>query len=186
MRMGAVCRAPTWVTNAASSTIENGAATTAPGTAESRQVNASPSGKPGMTWWTMTPAVPPMNSDGKIGPPTKPLPWLTAKVSIFAMSVATTRPRPRVPAPLSTVLSWSLPLNMVSGSATPTIPKTTPIRTQNSRFWVTGGAAVGSGVAVTTGNTYSRVASSLATGETSPHLTYHLNAAGARRQRHHP
>ena len=37
----------------------------------------------------MTPAVPPMNSDGKMGPPTNPLPWLTAKVSILATSVAT-------------------------------------------------------------------------------------------------
>ncbi len=35
----------------------------------------------------MTPAVPPMYSDGKMGPPTNPLPWLTAKVSIVAMSV---------------------------------------------------------------------------------------------------
>ena len=51
------------------------------------------------------PAVPPMNSDGKMGPPTKPLSWLTAEVSIFAMSVATSRPRPRVPAWLST--QWS-------------------------------------------------------------------------------
>ena len=118
--------APTWVRNAASSTIENGAATSAPGTAASRQVNASPSGTPGIASWTMIPAVPPMNSDGKMGPPTKPLPWLTAKVSIFAMRVATSRPKPRVPAPASAVLSWSLPLNMVSGRATPTIPKINP------------------------------------------------------------
>lgn len=70
IRMGAVCSAPTWVRNAAISTIENGAGASAPGTAASRQVNASPSGTLGMTWWTMTPAVPPMNSDGKMGPPT--------------------------------------------------------------------------------------------------------------------
>src|SRR5262252_8190909 len=65
IRMGAVCRAPTWVRNAAIRTIANGAATSAPTVAASRQVNASPSGTLGMTWWTMTPAVPPMNSDGK-------------------------------------------------------------------------------------------------------------------------
>jgi len=98
MRMGAVCRAPTWVRNAAIKTIANGAAASAPTVAASRQVNASPSGTPGMTWWTMTPAVPPMNSAGKMGPPTKPLPRLTPKVSIRAMSAAATRPRPRVPA----------------------------------------------------------------------------------------
>ena len=105
IRTGAVWSAPTWVTNAASSTIVNGAATSAPGTAANRQVNASPSGTPGSTWWTRTPAVPPMNSDGKMGPPTKPLCWLTAKVSIFAISVAMSTPRPRVPASASTVLS---------------------------------------------------------------------------------
>ena len=44
IRMGAVWSAPTCVRNAASSTIENGAATSDPGTAASRHVNASPSG----------------------------------------------------------------------------------------------------------------------------------------------
>ena len=73
IRMGAVCSAPTWVRNAAISTIENGAGASDPGTAASRQVNASPSGTPGMTWCTRTPAVPPMNSEGKIGPPMNPL-----------------------------------------------------------------------------------------------------------------
>ena len=44
IRIGAVCNAPTWVRNAASSTIENGAAATDTGTAASRQVNARPNG----------------------------------------------------------------------------------------------------------------------------------------------
>ena len=35
-----------------------------------------------------TPAVP-MNSAGKIGPPTNPLAWQTAKVTIFAITRAT-------------------------------------------------------------------------------------------------
>ena len=70
--------APTRVRNAAISTIANGAAASDPSTAVSRQLNASPSGTPGMAWWTMTPAVPPINSDGKMGPPTNPLLWLTA------------------------------------------------------------------------------------------------------------
>ena len=65
MRMGAVCRAPTWVKNAAIKTMANGAAASAPTVAASRQANDSPSGTPGMTWWTRTPAVPPMNSDGR-------------------------------------------------------------------------------------------------------------------------
>jgi hypothetical protein len=105
IRIGAVWSAPTWVRNAAISTIENGAGATEPGTAASRQENASPSGTPGKTWWTSTPAVPPMNREGKMGPPTNPLPWLTAKVSILAMRMAMSRPNPRVPASLSTVLS---------------------------------------------------------------------------------
>jgi hypothetical protein len=50
IRMGAVCSAPTWVRNAAISTMENGAGMSAPGTAASRQVNASPSGTLGTTW----------------------------------------------------------------------------------------------------------------------------------------
>src|SRR4029453_3014921 len=105
IRIGAVWSAPTWVRNAASSTIENDAGATAPGTAASRQVKASPRGMPGKTWWTRTPAVPPMNREGKMGPPTNPLPWLTAKLSIFAIRMATSKPNPRVPASVSTVLS---------------------------------------------------------------------------------
>src|SRR3954447_16322207 len=96
IRMEAVCSAPTWVRNAAISTIENGAGASAPGTAASKQLNARPSGTPGMTWWTRTPALPPMKRDGKMGPPTKPLPWLTAKVSILAIKIATTRPHTQV------------------------------------------------------------------------------------------
>ena len=98
IRIGAVWSAPTWVRNAAISTIENGAGASDPGTAASRQENANPSGTLGNTWWTITPAVPPMNSEGKMGPPMNPLPWLTAKVSIFAIKMATSKPRPRVPA----------------------------------------------------------------------------------------
>ena len=105
IRIGAVWSAPTWVRKATSSTIENDAGTTDPGTAASRQENASPSGTLGNTWWTSTPAVPPMNSDGKMGPPTNPLAWLTAKVSILAIRMATTKPNPRVPASVSTVLN---------------------------------------------------------------------------------
>jgi Kef-type K+ transport system membrane component KefB len=41
----------------------------------------------------------------KIGPPTKPLAWLTAKVAILAIRMAASRPRPSVPACVSTVLS---------------------------------------------------------------------------------
>ena len=67
-----------------------------------------------------------MNNAGKIGPPTKPLPMLTAKVRIFASKIATRRPRPRVPASCKTLLSWSLPVNRVSGNATPMKPNTTP------------------------------------------------------------
>ncbi len=67
-----------------------------------------------------------MNNAGKIGPPMNPLAWLTPKVSIFPMSRAISRPSPRVPASESTVLSWSLPVNRVSGSATPTSPKIAP------------------------------------------------------------
>ena len=47
IRMAAVCTAPTWVKNAAGSTIENGAATSAPGTAASRHLNASPAERRG-------------------------------------------------------------------------------------------------------------------------------------------
>ena len=47
IRMGAVCSAPTWVTNAASNTIEKGAATSDPGTAASKQVKVSPKGHAG-------------------------------------------------------------------------------------------------------------------------------------------
>ena len=83
MRTDAVWRPPTCDTNAASSTTVNGGATTAPGTAANTQVTANPSGTPGMSWWTKTPAVPPINSDGNIGPPMNPLAWLTAKVKIF-------------------------------------------------------------------------------------------------------
>ena len=50
IRMGAVCGAPTCVTKAASSTTENGAETTPPGTAANRHVNASPSGTLGKIW----------------------------------------------------------------------------------------------------------------------------------------
>ena len=67
IRTGAVCSAPTWVMNAASSTMENGAATSDPGTAASMQVNARPTGTAGITRWTTIPAVPPMNSAGKSG-----------------------------------------------------------------------------------------------------------------------
>ena len=67
-----------------------------------------------------------MNSEGGIGPPTNPLPWLTAKVSILAIRMAASRPTPRVPPPVRTIVSWSLPENIVIGRATPTIPNTTP------------------------------------------------------------
>ena len=63
IRIGAVWSAPTWVRNAAISTIENDAGATDPGTAASRQENASPNGTLGNTWWTSTPAVPPMNRE---------------------------------------------------------------------------------------------------------------------------
>ena len=75
---------------------------------------------------TKTPAVPPMNSDGNIGPPMNPLAWLTAKVKIFAITMAASRPAPSMLASLSTVLSWALPVKSVSGSATPTTPNSTP------------------------------------------------------------
>ena len=67
-----------------------------------------------------------MNNAGKIGPPMKPLPMLTAKARIFANRIATRRPRPRVPASCKTLLSWSLPVNRVSGNATPMRPNTAP------------------------------------------------------------
>jgi hypothetical protein len=35
-----------------------------------------------------------MNSAGNIGPPMNPLAWLTAKVKIFAITVAASRPAP--------------------------------------------------------------------------------------------
>ena len=75
--MGAVCSAPTWVMNAAVNAIANGAATRAPATAANMQVNVSPRGTLENVSWTMTPAVPPMNNEGKIGPPMKPLPILS-------------------------------------------------------------------------------------------------------------
>ena len=52
IRMGAVSSAPTWDMNAASSTIENGAITSDPGTAASMHVNASPIGTLVNTSWT--------------------------------------------------------------------------------------------------------------------------------------
>jgi hypothetical protein len=42
IRMSAVCSAPTWVKNAAVSTMENGAGASAPGTAASRRRNLDP------------------------------------------------------------------------------------------------------------------------------------------------
>jgi hypothetical protein len=36
----------------------------------------------------------PINSAGNIGPPMNPLAWLTAKVKIFAITVAASRPAP--------------------------------------------------------------------------------------------
>src|SRR3974390_1012808 len=74
MRIGAVWSPPTWETNAASSTTVKGAATNAPGTAANTHVNAKPSGTLGISSCTSPPAVPPMNSDGNIGPPINPLP----------------------------------------------------------------------------------------------------------------
>ena len=105
IRIGAVCNAPTWVRNAASSTIENGAAASDPGTAASRQVNARPNGTAGNTSCTRTPAAPPMNNAGKIGPPMNPLAWHTANVNCLAITRTTSSPTPRLPAPSSTVLS---------------------------------------------------------------------------------
>jgi hypothetical protein len=46
-----------------------------------------------------------MNGAGNIGPPMNPLAWLTAKVKIFAITMAASRPAPSVLASLSTVLS---------------------------------------------------------------------------------
>ena len=90
------------VTSVGSTNFAGGLAATQPA---SMQENANPSGTPGNTWWTRTPAVPPMNNEGKMGPPMNPLPSLTAKVNIFAIKTATSKPTPRVPASWSTVLS---------------------------------------------------------------------------------
>ena len=63
---------------------------------------------------------------GKMGPPTNPLAWLTPKASIFPIRIATNRSTPRIPASVSTVSSWALPVNRVSGRATPISPKMAP------------------------------------------------------------
>ncbi len=44
-----------------------------------KQVNARPSGPPGMTWWTRIPAVPPRHIGAKIVATEMPVPWLTAR-----------------------------------------------------------------------------------------------------------
>src|ERR1019366_5642335 len=65
-------------------------------------------------------------SEGKIGPPTKPLAELAANASVLPTTIARTNPVPSVGACARTVASWSDPVNIVSGRATPTNPKMTP------------------------------------------------------------
>jgi hypothetical protein len=50
-----------------------------------------------MTSCTTTPAVPPINSDGKMDPPTRPLPWLTAKLSMLPDARGGEQARAEVP-----------------------------------------------------------------------------------------
>ena len=85
IRMGAVCSAPTWVMNAASSTIENGAAR-GPRDGGEQAGERQSQRHAGNHLVHEHPGRSPMNSAGKMGPPTKPLAWLTAKVSIFAIT----------------------------------------------------------------------------------------------------
>ena len=71
--IGAVSRVPICVVSAPSRISENGAATREPGRGANIVVNASASGSPGISRCAAIPAVPPMNSIGKTGPPMKPV-----------------------------------------------------------------------------------------------------------------
>ena len=123
---GTVCRGPIWVVMTPSRISENGAATSAPGRAANIAVNASASGSPGISTWAVIPAVPPMNIITRNGPPMKPVASQSANTRIFANTTAINRPAPSAAPSSITVVSASVPVNSVSGSATPTSPNATP------------------------------------------------------------
>ena len=56
----------------------------------------------------------------------KPVASHSANVRIFANTTAISRPAPRVVPSWMTVVSWSVPVKSVSGSAAPTSPNMTP------------------------------------------------------------
>ena len=84
---------------------ENGAATSAPGRAANIAVNASPSGSPGISTWAAVPAVPPMNSITRNGPPMNPVASHSANTRIFANTTAISRPAPSAAPSSITVVS---------------------------------------------------------------------------------
>ena len=102
---GAICRVPIWVVSAASRMSENGAATIALGRAANMAANASPSGSPGIRRWAAIPAVPPVNSMTRNGPPMKPVASHSANTKIFANTTAISRPAPSVAASWMMVVS---------------------------------------------------------------------------------
>jgi hypothetical protein len=125
MRTGAVSSAPIWVRNAASRTMENGAAASAPGWrkhAGERQSQRHP-GDDLVDDDTGRSADEQRREDGAAH---EAAALADAEGEHLRDERGDEQADARVSAASSTVLSWSPPLNMVSGRATPTTPKTTP------------------------------------------------------------
>ncbi len=102
---GAICRAPICVVMTPSKISEKGAATSDPGRAANIAVNASASGSPGISTWAVIPAVPPMNSITRNGPPMTPVASHTANTRIFANTIAISTPAPSAAPSWITVVS---------------------------------------------------------------------------------
>src|SRR5690348_4607247 len=86
MATGPSWSVPIWVVRATRKITVIGAAMSAAGTAANIVANASPSGSPGISKWAAVPAVPPMNSMTRTGPPMNPVASQSANTRIFELS----------------------------------------------------------------------------------------------------